>query len=152
MWASTCLPCYHRNKQQSKSNVINPLIVTDIYISLSHSCIHIKVKVKDLFRVQIFKLRVVQRTFTFPPGEVSANLKQPATVDQTFNLCTRYPLLLGGQRQCGFKPCPRILYMTGVPGIEPQTPSSRVQHLTTQPRTPSCPHIQDRTYSLCLVS
>ena len=25
--------------------------------------------------------------------------------------------------------------MTGVPGIEPQTPRSRVQHSTTQPRT-----------------
>jgi hypothetical protein len=29
------------------------------------------------------------------------------------NLCTRYPLLLGGQRQCGFNACP-TLDMTGV--------------------------------------
>jgi hypothetical protein len=54
---------------------------------------------------------------------------------QTFNLCTRYPLLLGGQRQCGFKSCPRIWYMTSVPGMEPQTSRSQVQHLTTEPRT-----------------
>ena len=45
---------------------------------------------------------------------------------------TRYPLLLGGQRQCRFKSCPRILYMTSVPGIEPQTSRSQVQHLTTR--------------------
>jgi hypothetical protein len=33
----------------------------------------IKVKVKDLFRVQVSMLPDVQQTFTFPPGEVSAN-------------------------------------------------------------------------------
>ena len=48
---------------------------------------------------------------------------------------TRYPLLLGGQRQCRFKSCPRIIYMTSVLGIEPQTSRSQVQHLTTEPRT-----------------
>ena len=49
---------------------------------------------------------------------------------------TRYPLLLGGQRQCRFKSCPTILYVTSsVPGIEPQTFRSQVQHLTTEPRT-----------------
>jgi hypothetical protein len=49
---------------------------------------------------------------------------------------TRYPLLLGGQRQCRFKSCPRILYVTSsMPGIEPQTFRSQVQYLTTEPRT-----------------
>jgi hypothetical protein len=42
----------------------------------------------------------------------------------------RYPILLGGQRQCGFKSCPRILYMTGVPGIELQTSFHYVYHVT----------------------
>ena len=42
---------------------------------------------------------------------------------------TRYQLLLGGQRQCGFKACHRLLNMTSAVGIEPQTPQSRVQHL-----------------------
>ena len=53
----------------------------------------------------------------------------PATIDPTLNLCTRYPLLLGGQRQCGFKACPTLLHMTGAAGIEPQTSKSRVQRL-----------------------
>ena len=39
---------------------------------------------------------------------------------------TRYPLMLGGERQCRFKPCRMILYMTSVPGIEPQTSVSPV--------------------------
>ena len=42
---------------------------------------------------------------------------------------TRYPLLLGDQRRCGFKACPRLLHMTGAAGIEPQTPRSRVLRL-----------------------
>ena len=58
---------------------------------------------------------------TYPPCEVNA-----ATVDQTFNLCTRYPLLLGARGQCGFKARPRLLPMTGATEIEPLTPRSRV--------------------------
>ena len=42
---------------------------------------------------------------------------------------TWYPLLLGGQRRCGFKACLRLLHMTRFAGIEPQTPRSRVQRL-----------------------
>ena len=48
------------------------------------------------------------------------------------NFCsTWYPLLLGGQRRCGFKACPRLLHMTSATGIEPQTPWSWVIALTT---------------------
>ena len=54
---------------------------------------------------------------------------QPAHVDPTLDSCTRYPSLLGGQGQCRFKACPRLLRMTGAAGIEPQTSKSRVQCL-----------------------
>ena len=69
-----------------------------------------------------------QRTLLYPLAMISAYML-PATIDPTLNLCTRYPLLLGGQRQCGFKACPRLLHMTGAAGIEPQTSRSRVQRL-----------------------
>ena len=69
-----------------------------------------------------------QRTLLYPLAMISAYM-QPATIDPTLDLCTRYPLLLGGQRQCGFKACPRLLHMTGAAGIEPQTSRSRVQRL-----------------------
>ena len=53
-----------------------------------------------------------------------------ATVDPTLDLCTRYPLLLGGHRQIRFKACPRLLHMTSAAWNEPQTPRSWVQCLT----------------------
>ena len=31
---------------------------------------------------------------------------QPATIDTTLDLCTRYPLRLGGPRQCGIRSLP----------------------------------------------
>ena len=46
-----------------------------------------------------------------------------------FSRSTRYQLLLGGQRRCGFKACVRLLHMTGAAGIEPKTPRSRVLRL-----------------------
>ena len=42
-----------------------------------------------------------------------------------------YPLPLGGLRRCGFKACLRLLHMTSVAGIKPQTPWPRVQRLKT---------------------
>ena len=59
------------------------------------------------------------------PGQ--ACLKCSCNCHPTLDLCTRHPLLLGGQRQCGFNACPRLLYMTGAAGIKPWTPRSRVQ-------------------------
>ena len=38
------------------------------------------------------------------PG--SGRLWQPATIDPTSDLCTRYPLRLGGLRQCGIRSLP----------------------------------------------
>ena len=37
--------------------------------------------------------------FTFPLARWVS--MQPATIDPTLDLCTRYPLRLGGPRQCG---------------------------------------------------
>ena len=42
---------------------------------------------------------------------------------------TWYLLLLGGQRHCGFKACPKLLHVTGAAGIESQTPRSWGQSL-----------------------
>ena len=39
------------------------------------------------------------------------------------------PLLLGGQRRCGFKAGQWLSHMTSVAGIEPRTPRSRVQRI-----------------------
>ena len=85
-------------------------------------CVEVKVKVK----VQLYSPLSTHAysADSFPP---LARLAQahiymlPATIDPTLNLCTRYPLLLGGQRQCGFKACPRLLQMTSDAGIEPRT-------------------------------
>ena len=56
-----------------------------------------------LFRVQISTLHMFFRLY-LPPG--SGRLRQPATVYPTLDLCTRYPLRLGGPRQCGIRSLP----------------------------------------------
>ena len=40
----------------------------------------------------------------YPPLAVGA--QQPATIDPTLDLCTRYPLRLGRPRQCGIRSLP----------------------------------------------
>ena len=60
------------------------------------------------------------------------------TVHVSIFRSTRYPLLLGGQRQCGFKPCPRILHMTGAAGN--RTPDPSLSGPTPQPTRPYAPH------------
>ena len=42
--------------------------------------------------------------FTFPLARWAP--MQPATIDPTLDLCTRYPLQLGGPRQCGIQSLP----------------------------------------------
>ena len=42
----------------------------------------------------------VQQTLYFP-WQVGCQLMQPATIDPTLDLCTKHPLWLDGQRQCG---------------------------------------------------
>ena len=54
---------------------------------------------------------------------------------------TWYPLLLGGQRRCGFNACPRLLHVTSAAGVESQTNRSRVQHLN---------HSATRVIGFCL--
>ena len=56
-----------------------------------------------LFRVQLSTLHMFFRLY-LPPG--SGRLRQPATIDPTLDLCTRYPLRLGGPRQCGIRSLP----------------------------------------------
>ena len=58
-----------------------------------------------------------------PPG--SGRLRQPTTIDPTLDLCTRYPLRLGGPRQCGIRSLPNT--------------STHGQHWESNPRpyTPS---------------
>ena len=41
---------------------------------------------------------------TFPLARLAP--MQPATIDSTLDLCTRYPLRLGGPRQCGIQSLP----------------------------------------------
>ena len=87
--------------------------------------IKVKVKVKDLFIVQI-STSVFSGLYLSPwQGKRILLL---AAVDPTLDLCTRFPLRLGGPRQCGFKACPTLLHMAG-PGIEPVTPRSQVRRL-----------------------
>ena len=81
-----------------------------------------------LVKVKVFVQRpdlyAILIRLPFPKARIARNAT--ATIDPTLNLCTRYPLLLGGQRQCGFKACPRLLHLTGASTIEPQTPRYRV--------------------------
>ena len=46
----------------------------------------------------------VQQTFTFPLARWAPT--QPATIDPTLDLCSRYPLRMGGQRQCEIRSLP----------------------------------------------
>ena len=43
----------------------------------------------------------------YPPGTVQPFTAQPAHIDPTLDSCTRYPLLLGGQRQCRIRSLPK---------------------------------------------
>ena len=71
----------------------------NLSFTLEGSCDQVKVKVS----VQISTLHMFFRLY-LPPG--SGRLRQPATIDPTLDLCTRYPLWLGGPRQCGIRSLP----------------------------------------------
>ena len=49
---------------------------------------------------------------------------------------TCYPLLLGGQRWCGFKASPRLLHMTSTAGIEHRNPNLGPNALTARSCAP----------------
>ena len=55
-----------------------------------------------------------------------------AHADPTLNSCTRYPLLLSDQRQCGFKVCSRFSHMTDTTGIDPRPLDLGPNTLATQ--------------------
>ena len=70
--------------------------------------------------------RVQQTLYNLPPGigthaftvsssweECNTNKCSEAIYTISIFRSTRYPLLLGRQSECGFKPCPRSLQMTG---------------------------------------
>ena len=85
----------------------------------------------------LLKVKVHIYSPDIPDSSADFTLYLPRYWNSLCNGLILYPLLLGGQRQCGFKPCPGILYRTDVLGIEPQTSRSQVQHCTTQPCTPT---------------
>jgi hypothetical protein len=66
-------------------------------------------------RIKTFKLSMFSRLlhWTFLVARFDLQTASTATVDPTLNLCTRYPFVLCGLGQCGFKACPRLLHMTG---------------------------------------
>ena len=56
---------------------------------------------------------------TLPPLAVA--VQQLATIDPTLDLYTRYPLQLGGPRQCEMRSLPNTSDTWPALGIEPQT-------------------------------
>ena len=65
-----------------------------------------KVKVK----VPVYSLISTHTHFQptlYPPGTVQPTRAQPAHIDPTLDSCTRYPLLLGGQRHCRIRSLPK---------------------------------------------
>ena len=70
------------------------------------------------------------------------------TVNPTLDLCTRYPLPLGGQRYCGFKACPRPC-----PALWESNPWTLVQchnHSATNSRLSSVTEVRNAAIdSLC---
>ena len=56
---------------------------------------------------------------TLPP--LAEGAQQPATIDPTVDLCTRYPLRPGGARQCGIRSLLNTSTHAPSLGIEPQT-------------------------------
>ena len=105
-------------------------------------------KVKGICLTSRFLCNIHQ-TLPFPRARIARNSAK--TVEPTLNLCTRYPLLLGGQRQCGFKACPRLSHLTGASGIEPQTPRFRVHVLTARPHAPLYTLIDSSSCFLSLI-
>ena len=88
--------------------------------------------------------------FTFPLAKWAP--MQPATVDSTLDLCTRYPLRLGGPRQCGIQSCLTLLHM---PSTGNRTPDLLILSPTPYPlghMLPSVLSCKHYTYmhSLCL--
>ena len=71
-----------------------------------------------------------------PPG--SGRLRQPATIDPTLDLCTRYPLRLGGPRQCGIRSLPNTSTHGQHWESNPRPSDLESNALSTWPRAPTC--------------
>ena len=80
------------------------------------------IKVRYLFRVQISTWLYMFFIRYLPPA--GGRLRQPATIEPTLDLCTRYPLRLVGLRQCG---------IWSLPGT-----STYGQHWESNPRPSFC--------------
>ena len=102
----------------------------------SGSCLSVLISISVLKGIKDKGIRICltwrylcnfHQTLPLPLTRIARNAA--ATIDPTLNLFTRYPLLFGGRRQCGFKACPRRLHLTGSSEIEPQTPRSRIPRL-----------------------
>ena len=94
-----------------------------------------KVKVKIVAYSPDIYSYVCSTYFTCPLARWTSML--PATIGPTLDLCTRYPLRLGGPRQCGIKSCLALPHMTNVgnwtPDFEISSPTPRTNTLFTWP-------------------
>ena len=70
-----------------------------------------------------------------PPG--SGRLRQPATIDPTLDLCTRYLLRLSGPRQCGFRSLPDTSTHGQHWESNPRPSDLESNALSTWPRAPT---------------
>ena len=64
----------------------------------------VKVKVRVVFLESRLHDNACSADFTFPLARWTP--MQPATIEPTLDLCTRYPLRLGRPRQCGIRSLP----------------------------------------------
>ena len=73
--------------------------------------------------------------FTFPLARWAP--MQPATIDPTLDLCTRYPLQLGGPRQCGIWSLPNTSTHGQRWESNPTPPDLESNALSTDPHAPT---------------
>ena len=77
--------------------------------------------------------------FTFPLARWAP--MQPATIDPTLDLCTRYPLWLGGLRQCGIWSLPDTSTHGQHWESNPRPSDLESDNLSTGPNAPKIHHL-----------
>ena len=80
------------------------LLESLISVSVSVIILLFSVKVKDSCLGSRLHDNACSTDFTFPLARWAP--MQPATIDPTLDLCTRFPLRLGGPMQCGIRSLP----------------------------------------------
>ena len=85
---------------QVKGKIIVPKLMGHKYLWVYW----VKVKCKGSCLESRLHDNACSTDFTFPLARWTP--MQPATIDPTLDLCTRYPLRLGGPRQCGIRSLP----------------------------------------------